>query len=433
MAKQKNIFITSLFSCIQKEDYVLLKWWGQDLETLPEGTDLDILVRPTAIEKIETLLQQTTDLKGFQKKEHIGVCHFFLYFKNGDFLQIDLLTQFIRKNIIYLKTEEVFASTRIINGIKTYSLEKLLEHVLLFNFLNYSGLPEKYIAFFNSLPTPQLEKLLHTLNEKYTTNFERLANTQYHTKTRLTLKKHILQYKENRLTNRILHGFKFVNFSWRSLKVRNGGIITFSGVDGAGKSTILQDTLNLLENKFRKQVVVLRHRPSLLPILSAWRYGKVVAEKKSVERLPRLGNNSNTFSSLIRFSYYYLDYLIGQFYIWAKYIARGKVVLYDRYYYDFIIDSKRSNIKLPYALPKSLFTFLQKPNLNFFLYADADTILKRKKELPAKDIEELTKGYQSLFQEFTKKYQGKYIPIENIDRTATLSTIEDYFIQQMIG
>ncbi len=433
MTNHRNSFIKDLFDLLQQEDYLLLKWWGQELASLPESTDLDILVRPQSIQKVEAFIKASITISGVQQAKHIGVHHYFLFFKDGGFLQIDFLTQFIRKNIVYIKTEEAFASTRILDGIKTYSLEKLFEHVVLFNFLNYSGLPNKYCSLFSSLPLPQIENLLQKFNQKFKTNFKSITDTHYKINTRKKLKNYLLEYKENRLVNRILHGFKFVNFSWRSLKVNNGEIITFSGVDGAGKSTILQDTLHLLEGKFRKQVVVLRHRPSLLPILSAWKYGKEAAEEKSISRLPRQGNNTSTFSSLVRFGYYYFDYLLGQIYVWAKYILRGKVVLYDRYYYDFIIDGKRSNISLPATLPKSLFTFLQKPTLNFFLYADAQTILERKKELPAKDIEALTQGYKTLFQEFTKKHSGHYIPIENIDRKATLSIIENYFIQQMVG
>jgi len=433
MYKQKNEFIRSLFSLLEKEEYLLLKWWGQNVTQLPIETDLDILVRPTCLPFIEQLVSQNPTIKGYQKETQIGVCHYYLFFEEGSYLQIDLLTKFIRKNIIYLSTEEVFQTSRTINGIRTYSLEKLFDHVLLFNFLNNQGVPPKYKTLFEGLSSATQSNILNHLSTKYNILFQDISDFIFNKTVKTTLKKHISGYKENRLKNRILHGFKFVNFLWRSLKVKQGKIITFSGVDGAGKSTILEATLNLLESKFRKQVVVLRHRPSLLPILSAWKYGKQEAEQRSVGRLPRQGNNSSTLSSTIRFFYYYIDYLIGQFYVWSKYLVRGKIVLYDRYYYDFIIDGKRSNITLPSSFPKYLFHFLQKPTLNFFLYADAPTILKRKKELSSKDIVALTASYHALFQEFSKKYNGKYIPIENKERSQTLFTIEQHFVKQMVG
>lgn len=57
-------------------------------------------------------------------------------------------------------------------------------------------------------------------------------------------------------------------------------IITFSGVDGAGKTTILTKVKELIEDKYKKEVVVLRHRPSILPILSAIKHGKKKLKRK---------------------------------------------------------------------------------------------------------------------------------------------------------
>ena len=176
-------------------------------------------------------------------------------------------------------------------------------------------------------------------------------------------------------------------------------------------------------------MVVLRHRPSILPIISAWRYGKKNAEQRSVNRLPRQGENKNTLSSYFRFGYYYFDYLLGQIYIWAKYLLRGYIVLYDRYYFDFIIDGKRSNIDIPSGVSKHLYWFVKKPELNFFLYADAETILKRKKELSPSVIEYLTNQYQQLFNEFSTKHKGVYLDIENINRQKTLHTIINHYVK----
>ena len=96
-------------------------------------------------------------------------------------------------------------------------------------------------------------------------------------------------------------------------------IVTFSGIDGAGKSSIISAVQPLIEKTFRRPVVVLRHRPSVLPILSAWKLGKEQAEKASVAKLPRTGTNQSKMGSLIRFFYYYSDYLFGQYYVFWKY------------------------------------------------------------------------------------------------------------------
>ena len=75
-----------------------------------------------------------------------------------------------------------------------------------------------------------------------------------------------------------------------------------------------------------------------------------------------------------------------------------------------------------------MYQFLLKPDLNIFLYADTATILARKQELAAKDIEELTTNYRTLFQELDQKHSETYLTIENVQRQETLQTIKQYFL-----
>lgn len=58
-----------------------------------------------------------------------------------------------------------------------------------------------------------------------------------------------------------------------------------------------------------------------------------------MEVLPRTGSNKSKLSSFIRFFYYLLDYIIGQWFIYFKYTIKGNIIVYDRYYFDFINDA----------------------------------------------------------------------------------------------
>jgi thymidylate kinase len=208
------------------------------------------------------------------------------------------------------------------------------------------------------------------------------------------------------------------------LYFNKGIIVTFSGVDGAGKSTILENVKSTLQKKYRQKTIVLRHRPSLLPILSTLLHGKKTAEKNAAQSLPRQGSNTSTLSSYIRFFYYYSDYLVGQFYVYFRYTLRGYTVLYDRYYFDFIIDSKRSNIVLPRKFLKWCYALVFKPNLNVFLYADPEIILSRKKEMNSNEIYTLTNEYKNLFEEYAKSSRhNHYITINNTDLNKTLDIV----------
>ena len=204
-------------------------------------------------------------------------------------------------------------------------------------------------------------------------------------------------------------------------------IITFSGVDGAGKTTILREFTELLETKYLRNVVELRHRPSILPILSAIKHGKKEAEKKTMEVLPRSGKNKSKLSSYIRFFYYLMDYVFGQWVVYFKYTRKGIIVIYDRYYFDFINDARRTNINLDSRFLKFFYHFVFKPEINIFLYASPEIILSRKQEMDVGSIINLTDKYQKLFKTFSKEKNGEYQCIENIHKEDTLRVIENLY------
>jgi thymidylate kinase len=200
--------------------------------------------------------------------------------------------------------------------------------------------------------------------------------------------------------------------------------ISLIGVDGAGKTTIL----NIIKKELSKnesKVIELRSRPSILPILSSFIYGKAEAEKKATQNLPRKGKNNSKLSSYVRFSYYLIDYIFGQVYIYFRYSIHGYVVVYDRFYYDYIVDPKRANLIISSEVALFFLKFIKEPNLNVFLYAPPNIIRDRKKELESDSIKLLTKEYLNLFDSLTIKNQKniKYLAIKNIELEVTVKDI----------
>lgn len=214
----------------------------------------------------------------------------------------------------------------------------------------------------------------------------------------------------------------------KCLMINNVKIITISGVDGAGKTTVLREFTEILRQKYKVEVKELRHRPSILPILSSIKYGKTAAENKTVERLPRTGGNKSKVSSLLRFFYYLMDYTIGQWIIYFKYTRKGILIIYDRYYFDFINDGRRTNLNLSRKFVQRFYKLVFKPEINIFLYASPEVILKRKQEMDANSITNLTNKYNSLFKTYSIKDREIYECIENIDLSETLSKVEELYI-----
>ena len=426
----KKTFIDLLFAFLRDKRYCWLKALNtQPADTAP-GSDIDLLIRREDLPSILAFARQAPQVSRCRAVHRASVTYLELYFTDGDYLQVDLLTALVRKDLEYLPADYVRANCQWQNGVATYTPVLLLEHVLLFNFLNGSGLPAKYIRHFEGFPTAIQQHLLGFLADKYGISvqaFRQLAD--FDAVVRNALLRYLAARPENCFPRRLRNGLRYL--SDRLSTAREGRVITFSGVDGAGKTTILNALHTELTEKFRRRVVVLRHRPSLLPILSAYRYGRAGAEARAAGSLPRQGVNQNRGASLLRFAYYLFDYLVGQMYVRLRFLARGYVVLYDRYYFDFIADPRRSNLRLGAALPKSLYRLIAKPDLNIFLYAEPELILQRKKELPAADIRQLTVRYKGLFREFEGRFAGQYRCLENKDKAETLHTIVQHYLQTL--
>lgn len=338
-----------------------------------------------------------------------------IFLKDHGILNLDLIWQLKWKYLEMMPAKTVLLHSR--NNafdIKTMSNSDLASYLGLFYGLNGSAVPENRAQIFYSESAEQDPFGSQILSAH--------AQDQNPKKELIKL---LLMSPANRGIRGLKQRLTYLTDSLKSLFRPSGMVITFSGVDGAGKSTVIEHIRKEFEKKLRRKVVILRHRPSLLPILSAWTKGKVKAEEEAAGTLPRQGMNHSLLSSLLRFSYYYADYIAGQFLVYLRHVLRGEVVLYDRYYFDFINDSVRSNIRLPEPILKAGYAFLLKPHFNFFLYAEADTILARKQELDKETITELTSKYLTLFRSLDSKTRsrGRYVPLLNNRLDHTISTI----------
>ncbi len=424
MQTDRSIFIQALFRFLSEVEYLWLKALPAKPKDTPEQSDIDLLVNENELPGILFFISKLAIVTRCEAAEKNSVTYLSLHFQDGSQLKLDLLTALVRKEFNYLPNGYLFENRVWKNGVATYSKVLLLEHALLFSFLNHAGLPAKYVQHFAAMPAEAKQQLIGFVNNKYGTGFADFQQMAvFSKKERQQFVAYLKRQPENKLLGRFQRAVKYLTSYFWNKKIQMPRVITFSGVDGAGKSTLLADLRTVLAEKLGKRVVTLRHRPSLLPILSAYTHGKQAAEARAAANLPRQGKNGSTLSSLLRFSYYYTDFLFGQVYIWLRYLLPGYIVIYDRYYFDFIVDGKRSNLSLGEALPKRLYRLLYKPALNIFLYADADTIRQRKQELPRADIEQMTGRYLALFAELKTQGNSQYLCIENHDRQASLDTI----------
>lgn len=412
----RNSFVNQLFENLNSKEYALLKFTGNSIQDISPHSDIDMFVNKQTAHNLFEWIEQFPSIQKHKITKYSFMWIVNLYFKDGSFLEIDLIFHLKWKNKT-LYSERLLSHTKTLqSGLTVAGLKNNLLYCIQFYFLNKTGIPKAYINFFSNQKEIQSFELCQFINSTFNLNLlsiEALADYQPEIRTQILHK--ISKQPANSGIQYLKNSASYLKDSFIRKTANKGMLISFSGVDGAGKTTLLSSSKNILEQKFRKKTIVLRHRPSILPILSSFKYGKQKAEKIAAEKLPHSGQNKSSVASLIRFLYYYIDYLIGQVYIKFRYVNQGYIVLYDRYYFDFIADPKRSNLLLNPTLTKFLYKLVNKPQLNFFLYAPPSVIYQRKKELNPATIKRMTNKYLQLFQNFQqKKVKGKYICIENI-------------------
>lgn len=403
----RKLLLMDTFDFMQNREYAALKFKGYLPEQISLLSDVDFCTSKEDATALILFLKNHCLVNVARIKNLSFMKNIELVLNNSELLSVDCIWQLKRKNLVIQNINLLINSTSSnVFGIKQPSCLVEADYVNHFYALNKAETP------------------IHYRSRSFELKMENLAESTKPLAIQKALKKTLKNKRINKRLSLISNTIHYGIDTLKSSIGPRGFIVTFSGVDGAGKSTLIEITKQRIDKQLRKPVVVLRHRPSLLPIISAWTLGKAAAEQKAASTLPRQGKNSSTLSSIARFIYYYTDYVFGQFYVYAKYVLRGKVVIYDRYYFDFINDSKRSNINLPKWVSTLGYKLIMKPDVNFFLYADAKTILARKQELNAATIEELTGKYLTLFEKLnTTEKTKKYHAVKNLKLQDTVDSI----------
>ena len=196
------------------------------------------------------------------------------------------------------------------------------------------------------------------------------------------------------------------------LRSNTGFAIGFTGPDGVGKTTVIEQLIARLGDVFRTAHSYMHFRPMLFGNLGEVAHSAGL--KREVDRNyndPHRGKKVGVLSSLVRLAYYSVDYIVGYWLKVKSQIRITRLVVFDRYYTDVICDSRRSRIFLNY---KFLYwfgrVFIPQLDYNILLTAEVDTILARKQELTREGIEAINerieflaakKGYRKFVNEGT--------------------------------
>jgi thymidylate kinase len=166
-----------------------------------------------------------------------------------------------------------------------------------------------------------------------------------------------------------------------------GLMVVFLGPDCSGKSTIIGYAERNLAPLFRRTKVY-HFRPH---------FGRKVRDDTPVTN-PHGQRPRNGLSSCLKLLLYVADYSLGYFFIvWPRKV-RSTLILFDRYFFDVVIDPKRLRYSGPQWMAYLAMRFIPAPDVIIYLDAPTAVLYSRKQELSASETERQREAYLDLTQ-----------------------------------
>ena len=153
------------------------------------------------------------------------------------------------------------------------------------------------------------------------------------------------------------------------------------GVDGSGKSTLINKLIKSLSKKYKK-IKYLHLRPYLF-----------LLDKRTVISNPHI--NKSLHSKTISLIKILVWLFIYKFFFLLNRNKKNQLIIFDRYAHDLLIDKVRYRFNLPKKITKYILNLFPEPDLWVILKAPINIIEKRKKELSTKELRKQMKKYIS--------------------------------------
>jgi len=392
-------FLIDLFSRLNKSEiiYSVLR----NYEFLPydlRGSDIDLFVCEEDFKKFHEILKESAkqyngaiisilstptvkdvSISGFYDNEWWGVrfdtfiyigtneCSIFSNSYITDRIEYHNGIKVVSKNDAF-----VLGFIKEIIGAKKYS-KRYSEGAL----IAFASAEEQYYsAFCETLPVNIVTEYLIPLLKDEKIFSEKICLTIYNGYKQKTFKNGIKSY----LLKAIL------NFKYKLNRLLDppGFSIAILGTDGAGKTTIINSLIPLLEKPLHNKMAYSHMRPDMIPNI-AQLFGRPKVDGPNTN--PHNGQVSGVVISVLRLLYYSFDYIIGYWVLVNTTLAKKTTIwFFDRYYYDYLIDQKRASINLPIWVIKVVGVFIPTPDLILCLGTEPNVIYSRKPELPLNEV-----------------------------------------------
>lgn len=389
-----NQISINLFKQLNKENikYAVLR----NYKTLPEslgGSDIDLWVCRKDVKAFFKIIENVAKEQNAHLVSYLQdtLCPKVCYMNSKSGIQIDVFCGCIPyQNTEMIQGEVIQKHIQKYKDI--YVLDDQFAYLIAFikEIVNNGKSDEKYITpLYDNMGLYSLEYMQRVLT-LFSYSFSVVLSEAIQCKNLAQKFEVLKKLGRSSLKNKnvFLHKISKVSRFWN----KPGYVISVQGTDGSGKSTIIDAITPWLDEAFHKGVVYNHLRPNVLPDLGV-ALGKKEAlkdgEKPIVVSDPHAQKPSGFIGSIVRWGYYMLDYTFGYIKsVYPKIATKSKVFIFDRYYYDYYIDQRRSRTSLPQWVLRFGEIFVPTPDLILCLGGSPQKIYDRK---PETSLDEVTR------------------------------------------
>jgi len=408
-----NLFASDLLSSFYKEiadkEYAILG----NFNGLPNeyiAKNVDILVNEKNLEQIIEKLISCASSLSYQLiwKNKLEYSYGFVFAKiSGDGIysvKFNLLYGLKWRGIEYLDINQILSNNKICNNLKVLKKTDQVMVLILKNLLYDKKIKEKYFKEIKQVDRNKLEKLIKgSLSQNLSKKISHKIEIDKIQEIKNLRRKIVFSLiTKNLISLKFYKNFIDHLLAKCSFKSNFGSFIVFSGADGAGKSTLIEDLVNLFfylgitKNKIPHHFLT-KNTPSIHKLFFIpKKYSKQDYTK------PYKAKPAGKISSIVRFLYYFIAFKIDYYLFIKRELKENYIVLFDRYLSDLAVDSLRMRISLNKSLVQKLSINSIYSDHIFFITADSNKILSRKDELDFNQLEYLNLNYYRLSDKIYK-------------------------------